>query len=84
MYRFDQAVARYGVREYPLTGFPVKFNKGRIRAKLREYFPGDGRVERIEVVRMKAIPEVNIPDTLSVRFPDNSVEVQYVKQQGEA
>ena len=80
MYEIESAVARFGISEYPLPGFPRVFDEERIKAQIREYFPGDRRVEQIEVARMKPIPEAGIPDTLSVRFPDNSVEVRYVRQ----
>jgi len=80
MYRFSEAVARYGIKEYPLYGFPEAFDEDRVRVRLREHFPGDRRVEQARVSCLGPYPEFNVPKTIVVRFPDSAVEVRYVEQ----
>jgi len=86
MYVLNMAVARYGTGEYPLSGFPEFYNEEAVCEKIREYFPNDSRAPHCQVIHVGPWPEVGMPETIVIRFPDNSVEVRYerLEEQTEA
>ena len=79
-YKLKKAVARYGVKEYPLHGFPENLgSRKEVTSKLRAMFPSDTRAEAIEVTEHPGVEGWTKP-AIAFHFPDWAVEVRYEKE----
>jgi len=74
-----RAVARYGLSEYPLSGFPREYDWEQIWAKLLEYFGSDPRLGGVQITVQPANPELELDREVAVHLPDWSVEVRYIR-----
>ena len=72
-----KAVARYGLKEYPLHGFPeVLGGRKEVASKLRSMFPSDTRAGAIQITDHPGTPGYTRP-AVAFHFPDWAVEVRY-------
>lgn len=75
--KLKRAVARYGLSEYPLSGFPLEYDWEQIWAKLLEYFGSDPRLGGVQVTVQPPIPEMGMDREVAVHLPDWSIEIRY-------